>query len=66
MNQIQNSNKFSQKIKKKVKDYLIKVCKVKNISEADILEFCQSIYYLGKANDFHTKQLSNFKKEDWI
>lgn len=39
---------FSQEIKDKVKDLLINTCKVKNPTEADILESCQSLFYLGR------------------
>lgn len=40
---------FSKVIRDKIKNYLVKVCKVNNPTEDEILESCQSLYYIGRA-----------------
>lgn len=41
---------FDNQFKSKVKNFLINKCKIKNPIEANILESCQSFYYLGRAH----------------
>ena len=56
---------FNRKFKNKVKDYLIKKCKVKNLTDADVLESCLSLYYLGRSKARYlliNKLKPNYKK----
>lgn len=40
---------FSPKLKNKIRIYMLKKYKFKNVSDSDINEVCNSLFYIGKA-----------------